>query len=656
MPASSEPGRPFPTAALFTILSVFFTATAAPSITWRDAGELGAAAFQLGIAHPTGFPLALIVSKALALVLPLGDVALRLNIASALAMAGAATLLARFAHDVVRPPGPASLVAAGLVAIGFISSPTLAWFGTSMEAYAWASLLVCTSLVAALHATRTRDPRLAVLAFLVLGLSVGCHATAAIAAAVASAAAISRAPRRGRTLVAGLAAAAAGALVIAYLPARSMAGASVMWDDLSSPGELVAHLSASRIREAYSGRAAGASIGWDALAFLRLLTEDLGAVIFVLAPAGALLAWRRSLAAAVLLGSTALAGALYAVLVNPMGLEDRQTGFLATTACLVLAGIALGEGVVRIALERRATAVALGVAMLVAVPLLRPPSTCRIRHDALASLWAGSALSGLPPRSLVLCTSDEMCGLGLYLGAVEGRRPDVGIVPRQHLWNDGALVRALDRSHPRLAGEALDRGPGVGPRLSALAASRRHVEVFWEVGDGHDLPLAFGPGRAPLDYGPGASPPLARVGPGDPGPDVEYALAGRLVRWLTLIGHDPETMRRCDLSFVARRMLARDFLGVGLVLAWQGKRRKTYASFAHAVMVKPDYAPALVNLAILEAEAGQIDRAIAFARRAVRAEPTRIKARVTLGRLLLLAGHADEGRRILESARPGGSR
>ncbi|MBW2263310.1 MAG: DUF2723 domain-containing protein [Deltaproteobacteria bacterium] len=648
MPASSEPERPFPTAALFATLAVFFTATASSTTGWRDAGEIGAAAFHLGIAHPTGFPLALVASKAVALLLPLGDAALRMSIASGLAMAGAATLSARLAAGIVGGWSAPSMAAACLVAVGFISSPTLLWFGTSIEAYSWAALVISAALFAAFRAATSGDPRPALVVFLLAGLALGCHASAVIACSIAAAAALAGvAGHRVRTALLGLAAAAAGALVIAYLPLRSLAGAHVMWDDLSTPGSLAAHLSAARIREAFAGRAGGPALGWDAITLARLLAQDLGAVGFVLAPAGALLAWRRSRTGSWMLGGTAAAGLLYALLVNPMGIADRQTGFLATIACLVLAGVALGEGVIKVLVSRGWMAPVLGVALIAAAPFLRPADTCRIAHDDLPVTWAGAALSRLPPRALVLCTSDEMCGLGLYLEAVEGRRPDVGIVPRQHLWNDDALVQALGRSHGSASREALAAGRGVGPRLARLAASREHA-VYWEVGSGKDLPLAFGQGRPPLDYGPGASPPLARVGPGDPGPDVEHALGARLVRWLTLVGHDPKRLRMCDLNFMARRMLARDFLGVGLVLAWQGKMDKSYASFERAVIIKPDYAPALVNLAILEAEAGRIERGIAFARRAVHADPMRQKARAVLGRLLIASGRIVEGREVLE--------
>ena len=42
--------------AFFCVCLTFFISFMAPSVTSNDAGELGAAAFELGVAHPPGFP------------------------------------------------------------------------------------------------------------------------------------------------------------------------------------------------------------------------------------------------------------------------------------------------------------------------------------------------------------------------------------------------------------------------------------------------------------------------------------------------------------------------------------------------------------------------------------------------------------------------
>ncbi len=70
----------------------YYAAAAAAGPYWLDSSELAAQAFELGVAHPPGHPLFGMIGKAVAL-LPLGPVALRVSLASALCAAFAAGLL-----------------------------------------------------------------------------------------------------------------------------------------------------------------------------------------------------------------------------------------------------------------------------------------------------------------------------------------------------------------------------------------------------------------------------------------------------------------------------------------------------------------------------------------------------------------------------------
>ena len=56
--------------------------TLAPTVSFFDSGELIAAAYTLGVAHPPGYPLYVLVGWLFAQ-LPLGSVAYRLNVMSA---------------------------------------------------------------------------------------------------------------------------------------------------------------------------------------------------------------------------------------------------------------------------------------------------------------------------------------------------------------------------------------------------------------------------------------------------------------------------------------------------------------------------------------------------------------------------------------------
>jgi len=68
---------------IFAVPLIFYLLTLAPTILWNDSGELSTAVATLGIAHPTGYPLFILVGKIFILI-PIGSVAYRLNLMSAI--------------------------------------------------------------------------------------------------------------------------------------------------------------------------------------------------------------------------------------------------------------------------------------------------------------------------------------------------------------------------------------------------------------------------------------------------------------------------------------------------------------------------------------------------------------------------------------------
>ncbi len=74
---------------VFFIAIVLYVSTLAPTVTLVDSGELIVAARTLGVAHPPGFPLYVLLAH-LATLLPIGNIAARVNFASALFAALAA--------------------------------------------------------------------------------------------------------------------------------------------------------------------------------------------------------------------------------------------------------------------------------------------------------------------------------------------------------------------------------------------------------------------------------------------------------------------------------------------------------------------------------------------------------------------------------------
>src|SRR6266568_3353617 len=78
--------------AVFIATLLLYSWTLAPTVTLTDSGELIVVAHGLGVAHPPGFPLWVILAH-LASLVPLGNVAVRINFASAVFAALASATL-----------------------------------------------------------------------------------------------------------------------------------------------------------------------------------------------------------------------------------------------------------------------------------------------------------------------------------------------------------------------------------------------------------------------------------------------------------------------------------------------------------------------------------------------------------------------------------
>jgi len=100
-----------------------YALTLSPTVAWvnlgEDSGDLLAASATLGIAHPTGYPLFVLIGR-LASFLPLGSIAFRINLVAALAGAASVFFLARLVLEIGPRVGSgpgAALAAAGTALI-----------------------------------------------------------------------------------------------------------------------------------------------------------------------------------------------------------------------------------------------------------------------------------------------------------------------------------------------------------------------------------------------------------------------------------------------------------------------------------------------------------------------------------------------------------
>jgi len=149
-----------------------YVAALAPTFVRGDSAELMVAVHVLGVPHPTGYPLFLLLGKAFEVLLPIGTVAYRLNLVSALYGAATAGGLAWVA---ARVSGRAWCgMAAGLMAA---LSQGLWSQSVAFEVYSLHALTVALMLAAVVRWEDTRSRQSAYLVALMAGLGLAHHRT-----------------------------------------------------------------------------------------------------------------------------------------------------------------------------------------------------------------------------------------------------------------------------------------------------------------------------------------------------------------------------------------------------------------------------------------------------------------------------------------------
>lgn len=613
-----------------------FAFTAPRTVAFGDSGELIAAAASLGVAHPPGYPLYTVLGW-LALKVPLGEPAFRMNLLSAAWGAVAAGLLAWW---IERAAGSrAGALAAGLA---LALSSTFWEVSTVAEVYTLHLALTAALLAAAWRFGSTEEPvargRALVAAAAALGLGLAHHPT--IAVALPSAAVLGWAGIRRTVASRAVALAAAAATMIplgayASLLLRARLEPAANWGHPVTWEALLGHAGAFRYRVF--------DVGWSGLlradAWVTLagaLWSEFAGLGLILAALGAVDRRPRAAGGQRLRAALALVAAASAAFALRYATEDNRVFHLpATLAVAALAG--LGVAGMETRLSRRVgriVAVALSALLVVVLGVAHFREQDR-RADRGAEDYGRDLLASIPGDGIVFAEGDDAFVVA-YLTQVKGERPDIVLYDR-----GGNLFRDVLResgASPR-PGESpadlrLRREIDMAVREGAAPGGRAVCFMSWP---GYELP--GGAVFEPVGL-------LYRVKRAGEPPTADGAMWGGY--------HEDSILREAERTrdLFATTVAAYYPLMRGERALYLDRRDDAVRSFDEAARVAGESETIRNALGTIFGRAGDYPRAIREFEEAVRIKPVSPRAWANLATARELAGDprgADEARRRLET-------
>jgi len=419
--------------ALFVLTLTVYVSTLCPTVYWGDGGELAAAAYTLGIAHPTGYPVWCLIGKLWTLIFPFGSIAWRLGVMSAIFGAMASVMLFGCCRY-LGMPRVVALMSAGLFAFSF----TFWQQCIQVETYSLTAFYTCTLLcLAARWRARGCSPRDLKLMAFVYGLAMTNHQTNTLFVPGFLIFVLWTQPSlmrlrdrmvRGQWL-STVAVWLAPLSFYLYLPIRASMSPAVDWGHPTTWASFVFHVSGG-----YYRRIMFTGSTHDNLARLSTYAHDLHVeyawALVAVAVAGLASMWMRDRPMAVLLSWIVVADVVFTI---NYAIYNGYIYLIPTNAVVaVLIGYALHRGWELVPPERQrlSTVGAVVCASLVAMQFAAHRHVS-LRHSTQCYDYARNILATSPPNAVVIDNND-VAGypVFMYLQQVEGMRRDVVVVNR----------------------------------------------------------------------------------------------------------------------------------------------------------------------------------------------------------------------------------
>src|SRR5205809_3796090 len=510
----------FCTSAVFLVALLLYCCTLAPTVTLTDSGELIVVAHGLGVAHPPGVPLWVMLAH-LASLMPLGNVAVRINFSSALFAALASAMLTLVVAELIitasylpktKERGARKktrtadsvvdhvLIFAPAVGAGLLMafSRTLWSYATIAEVYTLNTLLILTVFFLMARWRRcivadqtnisspiTIHDSWLYAAALVFGLALGVHHVTVGLILPALAILVYRTKglkffTSRRLLYAALISIGGLVAVYAYLPFAASRSPVINWGNPRSLQEIWWHVTGRQYRVFLSF--SPSMMGTQFVEFCRMLLREFGPawlpLSLVVAFAGSRSAFRQDRTSFWFLFFIVMADLAYALSYEIA--EDKDAYYLPT---FISVAIAAGFGMRWLIQLSASKAMALQKTYWVAAAAVLLTSATAFaanwpfnnrRHYFIAHDYAENLFRTIEPNGLLLTQDWQVAGPMFYEQEVERRRTDVKVVDI-NLLRRSWYFDYLKRAHPGLVERSRDR---IDPYVEDLKEWERDPGAF----------------------------------------------------------------------------------------------------------------------------------------------------------------------------------
>lgn len=415
-----------------------YVLTLSPTVAWvnqgEDSGDLLAASVTLGIPHPTGYPLFVLLGRVASLV-PVGAVAYRINLVAALAGAASVFFLARLVLELTasRRDGatPAEAIGPIVASVGAALAYAFsrgAWSQSVLsEVYSLNAAFLGAVLWALARADRTGSARHLALAAFLFGLGLTNHLL--LLGAGPALLLVAWRLRANRSIgaagiVLSLLLACWGATLDLYLPIRAWRSPEFSWGVPATPGQLWWVLSGAQYVRHFFTRAP-AEIAAHLVPGRWLL--DFGWGLLALAAGWAGLAWKRPGGLLPFLASLAGALALLSAYSIPDDVGYWMPVFFLACALAGVGWTALWRAAGAPAARGGVAAMAAGTFLFGAVAHYDAVDASR---DVRPWIWAHRNLEAVEPNALVVSEYDGRTFALWFYKATDFRRthPDLVVL------------------------------------------------------------------------------------------------------------------------------------------------------------------------------------------------------------------------------------